>query len=323
MQTIKVLNSVAALGADAVASGGNLQVAGLTIPIRNIRPNSTIQAYVAETLQVTTVTPTSANSTVFSLTIVGQSTLDGRNKEWTVTVTSAVSASATTICTQLKAGFNAYTDIPVTFGGIATLVCTGVSGNAKFSIAAGVNSVGAYAFITTSPAAVIGYGAGTLIAASNLSSPDIITTNNYTTVTINYIDPIAVQTRNTVHDLYSSLILYVNEGDADYVTLTGTYGSLTQAIKGVAATWSAVSGNITFTITTGAITLGTGSFSTKGLTVGDVLMIGASAPAGVTAGVSVIQGISDNTANAAVGVGTNVAGIGAATGFQVTLRSAL
>lgn len=256
-QIVKVLNSTQALGADASVSNGNLQIVGLTIPIRNIRGTAVVQPYVAATLQVNTVTPTSAASTLYEYVIQGLSTIDNSMKTWTAQITSASSTSATLICDQLRAKFNGFYDIPCTFGGTATMTITGIAGVPKFTSAQGGNSVGVLLTAVTTPA-VIGYGAGTLIAAGNIlpvaSDTQIVTTNNYTTVTINYLNTSAVETRNATHEALNQLVLYVNQGDVDYTSLVGTYGTLTQASQGWTATWTAA-GTVP-TMSNGVITLG-------------------------------------------------------------------
>lgn len=257
MQTVKVLNSVQALGVDATVSGGSLQIVGVTIPIRNIRGTAIVQPYVAAVLQVDTVTPTAANSVVFAYTIQGLSTIDQSVKTWTASVLSSTAATPTTIVTQLKAKFQAFADIPCTFSGTATLIITGIAGSNKFVSGQDGSSIGVLATANTTPA-TIGYGAGTLIAAGNIlplpTDTQIVTTNNYTTVTINYLATTAVETRNTTHESFNQLVLYVNEGDTDYLSLVGTYGTLTQASQGWTATWTAA-GTVP-TMSNGVITLG-------------------------------------------------------------------
>lgn len=317
-QTVKVLNSVAALGADATVSNGVLNVVGQRIAIRNIL-SSTTQAYVAAVLQVNTATPTFANGTVFAYTIVGRSTIDNSIKSWTASVTSAASATATTIVTQLKAKFALFYDIPCTFTGTATLIITGIAGSPEFTSAQDASSAGVIATDATTPV-TIGYGAGTLIAAGNVlpisTDTQIVTTNNYTTVTINYLETTAVETRNPTHEGFNQLVLYVNQGDTDYPTLTGTYGTLTQAALGVVATHVTATGTIAVTQTTGAVALaGGGTFSVDAAILpGDIAYPATFAYYPISSILTASTGLTSNTAPAS---------LGAAAFKWVTLRPAV
>lgn len=282
-QIVKVLNSVAALGADCTAINYNLSVAGVQIPSKGIR-GSSVTPYAAGTLSIWTITPTSANSTFFSVSVQGLSSLDNRIKLWTASFTSATSATATTICNQIRAAFRNYNDFPYTLNADAnaTVTITGIISNNIFTVAAGVDSVGAFASITNGTAAVQAYGGGALLIAGNIQplagDTQFISTNNYTTVVINYIDEIGVETRNSVHQALNQLYVFVNQGDTDYTTLVGTSGTLTIAATGKnvsAAVAMTTSSTLAYTQATGVLTMtgGTGTFANQLIMVNDILSI--------------------------------------------------
>lgn len=129
ISAIKVLNTVTALGTDvSVGSDGIVNIASVaTVDAYNVR-NVTINLPAAEVPGVITITPTAANSTVYTFYVNGFSKSTGLPKVVNVSFTSAASATATTISTQAKAIINADTDFSVAATGTATIVLTGATG---------------------------------------------------------------------------------------------------------------------------------------------------------------------------------------------------
>ncbi len=81
----------------------------------------------------------------------------------------------------------------------------------------------------------------------------IVAAHNYTTVTFSYY---ALQSRDSdgFKPAITTQVVYVNEGDADYLTVVGTYGTLTQALQGTSATWAKAA--TAAAIANGVVTLG-------------------------------------------------------------------
>ena len=129
ISAIKVLNTVTALGTDvSVGSDGIVNIASVaTVDAYNVR-NVTITAPQAEVAGVITITPTGANSAVYSFYINGFSKSTGLPKVVLVSFTSAAAADATTISNQARAIINADTDFSVAATGTATIVLTGATG---------------------------------------------------------------------------------------------------------------------------------------------------------------------------------------------------
>lgn len=91
-------------------------------------------------------------------------------------------------------------------------------------------------------------------------------------------------------------VLYVLSTATNVDSLVGTYGTLTIALTGKAATYVAGTGTLTTTITTGALALAGGSgFGVDGILVGDVLFISTAAYFPVISITSQTTGFSSNT----------------------------
>lgn len=285
-QIIKVLNTVQANGADVVISDGNMIIAGVVIPLKGIKPGSARKPYVAEVLQITSGDPTAANSTSYSFNVLAHSTVDGRMKVFAVPpFTSDSMATKTEISTVIVNTLSQFGDASFT----AALV--GSNPNKTFSVTAktsypiftaqsGGNTAGVIT-MTATQAGVVGRGSGASIIASNESSDDIISTNNYSTYLIEYSDPAIVKTRNEQFPSTNELLLYVNEGATNFASLSGTYGTLTLALTGYQASYDlapvGTTPTLAYTSATGGLLLaGTGNtWQANNIQQGDVVFIAA------------------------------------------------
>lgn len=285
-QTIKVLNTVQALGADAVISDGNLIIAGVIIPLDGIKPGSARKPYVAEVLQITTGDPTATASTSYSFNVLAHSTIDDRMKTFAVPAfTSSSSTSKTAISTVVVNTLNQFGDASFTtaLGGSApnqTVVVTAKAGFPIFTAQGGSSTPGVFT-MTATQAGVVGRGSGASILLSNESHEDIVSTNNYSTYLIEYSDPAIVKTRNEEFPSTNQLLLYVNEGATNFASLSGTYGTLTLALQGYQATHDAApvgsTPTLAYTSATGALALaGAGNtWQANNIQQGDVVYITA------------------------------------------------
>ena len=125
---LSVLNTVAALGADAIIDNkGNLSITGAgSIPANSVTTVSIVPAS-AEQIQKTTLTFTSANSTNYRFVIQGYAMSSGAYTEQLVQFTSAASASLTTVSLQAIEAINGLSDLNVS----ATNAAGGVTGDAS------------------------------------------------------------------------------------------------------------------------------------------------------------------------------------------------
>lgn len=115
---------------------------------------------VAETLQVTTVTPPDPSTTeTYTLSISGRSQTTGNYRTWVFYYYAVAADTATTVCNGFRAQIASQVEIPVTTSGTATLILTGVSGITIFSCTGSSN----FTSVTTGTAGVKAVGEGTLI----------------------------------------------------------------------------------------------------------------------------------------------------------------
>ena len=135
---------------------------------KNLIPGAcTITPYAAETLQVTTVTPTAAASSTYSLYISQYNSNTGSIMTRFYTYTTASSGdTATTIGDALRAQINADQSngvIQVVGTGTTTLILTAQAGYPVFAVT--LVSLGGGLAQSTGTAGVVGYGSSTSLAA--------------------------------------------------------------------------------------------------------------------------------------------------------------
>lgn len=312
---INTYSTVTALGADAVCSGGFLYLKGFEpMLIKGIKPTSVI-APVTEVLQVWTGTPTAANSTGYQISITYTNKVTNLISTWISNIyTSDATATATEIVTNMKAQVNAMSaTMPVVATGTTTLVLTAVAGYAVFT--AQDLGTGAIAFVS-SPAGVSAVGKGSDLKNGAFYDSNLVDASYYAQVIINYNNRQNQGTSQTSTQLVNKSVLYVLNGSdptsapttANYITLLGTYGTLTQALVGKAATWILQTNAGTHTAIAGTITLVGGdkffaAAPTAPLVPGDVLSA-SSATALTSAGYPIVGSILTDATAASPTAGT-------------------
>lgn len=305
---IVVLNTVSALGADAaVDANGFLNVVGAADSIKAVRiQNMQIQPFVAETLQVTTVTiGTTTDGATYTLAIQGTNMQTGVTYFNSYSVVAGTGASTTTICDSFRSLIAADPYVNVTASGTTTLILTGKAGFPAFSVLENDPKLSA----STGTPAVIGVGLGSSITAKYPASSfsaisTIVAAGQYTTVNIEYEDVSAYGEGSALGNQYKVLTMFIREGVTNVATLLGTYGTLTALKQGNRAIISApATTTAAVTATTGAIalTLGAATFASLTAQSGDWIAIGADT--------TQITGIT----GAGAGFGTNVTAVSAAT----------
>lgn len=310
-----VLNTVTALGADCSIVNKQILVKGLNglIPQATLKPTSVI-APVTEVLQVTTYTPTAANSTQYALVLTYTNKVSKQVESQTFYYTTAASGdTATTIGDSFRAQINAASPIiPIVASGTTTLILTAAAGYAVFqsdSIGVGVLTGAA-----TTPGVVrVGYGEDII---KTFAEPAVVAsvtpTSYYYQVIMDYGSPDYGTNTMTNSDVVNRALVFALSTATNIETLVGTYGTLTYALAGKNATWVASGGTIAYTVTTGVITIATDTFASAGLNVGDITLIGATTALAVAQPSEILSILTQATA-----VGTNVTAVGAATGFYV------
>lgn len=310
-----VLNTVAALGADCVVINKQISVTGLKplIAQANLKPTSVI-APVTGVSQVSTYTPTAANSTQYALVVTFTNKASRQVESQTFYYTTAASGdTATTISASFIAQINALFPImPIVASGSATIILTASAGYEVFQSQS--IGVGVLTFADTTPGVVrVGYGADVI---RTYSEPDVtanvIPTSYYYQVVMDYgSSGVGTQTM-TQSSVVNRALVFVLSTATNIETLVGTYGTLTYAIAGKSATWVASGGTIAYTVTTGVITIATDTFASAALFVGDITLIGATTALAVAQPSTIKSILTQATAS-----GSNVTAVSAATGFYV------
>jgi len=273
---LNVLNTVTTLGTDArVDANGFLSLQGSPAFKASSIDSMTITPYVAEVAQVSTVTITAANNSLYTLSLICNDVNSGMITSVPLSVTSDSNGTDEEVATAFAAAINSMPELSVTaavVGSITfTLVVTAKAGfpiftlatsDGKLSISTSAGTVGVgtgTSLIGTYPSTAGYFNAGGFTAASS-----IVATNNYTQVLIS----------STTGSSAVILIKYdaTNVGD-----LLGTYGTLTALKAGYRAILSApATTTAAVTVTTGAIALASGAvtFATLGAQSGDFIVIG-------------------------------------------------
>lgn len=295
-QRILVLNSVTASGADltvgadglcyltALLNGSTYTLGFKTSWVKNF----SITAGVADTPAVWTSSITATASTNYQIRIDGTDKLTKQPTSWLSPIyTTASSTSKTAIATVFKNWINSLgDDFP------ATAVLSGSAPNEEFVVTADsyypeftITNVGTGATgisETTPGVAGSGYG-GDIIEVGQYSSSDVVSTNTYTTVDVEFVGDVFTGNQDSLTQ--SRLILYVNQGDADYPTLVGYdstnligYGTLASVLyNNRKATYSAVGANVA--VASSLATKASGSFFTENISSGDMFLVGTGSSA--------------------------------------------
>lgn len=278
IKDIVVLNTVTANGTDArVDSNGLFNVVGLD-PIKASRiTDMVITPYVAETQQVTVITPTAANNTLYTFMIQGINVSTRTTYSNSYSYTSSASATRLEIVNAFVSLVNSdpYVNVVATQTGSnpnETLTLTAKVGFPAFGVFE--NNVNITHSTTQNP--VIGSGLGSTITAQYPAAQfpeisEIVAAGQYTTVRVTYEDIFAYGENNTLGNSYNDVVLFVREAVTNYNDLLGTYGTLTGLNAGYRVSFTAGTGNLT--INTNVATSATaGQITTLGVESGDYLV---------------------------------------------------
>jgi hypothetical protein len=270
---LNVLNTVTTLGTDAfVDSNGYLNLQGSPAFKTSNIDSVVITPYVAEVLQVSTVTvSTVSNSAIYTLSLICNDVNSGMITSVPLTVTSDSTASNTEIAAAFAAAINGMPELSVTATSTTTLVVTAKAGfpiftlvtsDGKLSISNSAGTVGVgtgTSLISTYPSTAGYFSAGGFNAAAS-----IVATNNYTQVLV-------------LSRTGGSAVILIKYDAANVGDLLGTYGTITALKAGYRAILSApATTTAAVTITSGAIALAGGAvtFATLGSQSGDFIVIG-------------------------------------------------
>lgn len=310
---VKTYSTVTALGADAVVSGGYLYLTGFEpILVRGIEPTAVI-APTTEVLQISTGTPTATNGATYQISITYTSKQSNTEEIWYSTPYVAdATATVTEICDNLRAQIVLESNsMPITGSGSTTLILTAQTGYPIFTVT-NISTSGVIAFVTGTPG-VAAVGRGDYIKNGNFAEVaamvGIVDASYYYQVIMNYNNKLNVGSSQRQTDLVNKAVLFVLSTATNVEKLVGTYGTLTQALVGVDATWSETPAGSTptlaYTTATGALALaGAGNtWTANSLVVGDILYY----PAAPTVYYPITVQTSNTAGFSTAGIGSDVA----------------
>lgn len=294
---ISVYNTVTALGADCEVYNKQIVLNGgqgtppnptINIPYVAIKSSSGVIAPVTEVDQVTTGTITGANSTLYAIALEYMDTVQKKVVTNVFTYTSGSVNTGNNLLDEIANAFiaqiQAEPSIPITPTLSAhTLVLTAVAtttsltnGTQQFSVTNVGNGI--IAFVTGTPA-VAPVGLGYIINQGPTANANITNSAYYYQVNLDFGDPAygdVVMSNSTQVD---KACIYVLSTATNVATLVGSYGTLTYALAGKAATIHATTG-ASGAVANGVITIGDGdifygnSDTNVGLVSSDVVVIG-------------------------------------------------
>lgn len=275
---VLVYNTTSALGADCTITNGQVVISGsasgdvVNFDLDSLLTNKTRQVRVAGTAQVSTGVITAASSTTYQVVIEATNKITGTPQDFSYDYVSDASATAAEICNAFVSAINADSRVSVTASNVANdLVLTADVPYYTFTAKNG-NPNGSTIAFTTGTAGVIGIGTGSLVLNTPWATSDVVSTNNYTSFVFQY-EAKKDLSNDSLKKETQVVVVLVNEAATNYESFAGAYGTLTQMLQGVTATWSAGTGTLAATAATDVLTLaGGGEFTTQSILAGDVLV---------------------------------------------------
>lgn len=202
------------MAAGVITWGDPLATDAQVVTKYNAITKASITPAVAETLQVTTLTPVAANNSVYQFIIQQYNFSTGKTYTGTYTYTTAASGdTATTIGDAFRSQINNDQNIKVAATGTTTLVLTAEAGFPVFTVT--ILQVGGGLTQATGTPGVVAVGTSAALALQGIT---VGAANTYTTVHIEY-SPVTGQNIKDGVSVASVLDLYLEEGEADYAAV--------------------------------------------------------------------------------------------------------
>lgn len=314
--TLKILNTVTALGADLVFNtDGTIALSTLptfkSVAVRSIMNT----APVVEVKEVWTITPTAAGIYTYQLTIVGVSKTTGLPLAVNLSYVSDASGTATEICNGFRTQLANFTDLNVVGSGTTTLVLTasGITPTSPFSQLAtfevastdgnlalvnttdGVPSLGlAYQLADKYPLPLRNADSG------YASIADLVAGSYYAEIAISYEVSAGTGSPNFRDPIHTNTIVCLvltgttaTPTTANYATLVSTWGTIAQLAAGYKSTIVAVGANVAYA--SSIATRASGSFVTEQLRPQDQIAISDGAVTSTNGLATVIAPYTDGT----------------------------
>jgi hypothetical protein len=204
-----VLTNPAVTSSSWVLADGVITINGQQVCKYKELRKASVTVSVNETLQVTTLTPTAAANSVYTLMIQQYNFSTGKTYTGTYTYTTAASGdTATTISDAFKNQINADQNIKITtdaLGG-ATIVLTAEAGFPVFTVT--ILQVGGGLTQATGTPGVVAVGTSAALALQGIT----VTGTNYTTVHLEYAPITGLNIKDST-DVYSVYDLYLDTAD--------------------------------------------------------------------------------------------------------------
>lgn len=198
-----ILETLQAAAADISLANHILAITGC--PRFDYRTTSSTAwtAPVAETLQITTTTPTAANSTYYEITVT--QLVDGTYVQQRLFHTTPSSGgTATTICNALRAQLTTYTNLAITGSGTTTFIMTAQAGSPIFTAVSTGN--GTLAVVTGTPGVA---AKGTYAALVAQGVTDAVAGHTYNQITFTYKNESDGTVNGNISTSVNQHVLYV------------------------------------------------------------------------------------------------------------------
>ena len=212
----QILDTIQAVAADLSVANGLISIGNPLAAVCQYRDivSAKIVAPVAETLQVTTLTPVAAANSVYSFFISQYDYTTGNINVFTYSLTSAASGeTATTICNKFRAMIAANPTLKVTGSGAATLILTAQAGYAIFTVT--ITATGGGLTQATGTAGVRAVNTLAQLQAAGFTNATAAT---YTVVTLMINQPTGFDNKNNVK-LASQYDLLISQGATNRAAL--------------------------------------------------------------------------------------------------------
>lgn len=209
-----VINSTDVTATSWVLANGVISINSQNVCKYNAVKKASVTAAVAETLQVTTLTPVAANNSVYQIMIQQYNFTTGVTYTGMYTYTTAASGdTATTIGDAFRAQINNDQVLKIAATGTTTLILTAEAGFPVFTVT--ILQLGGGLTQTTGTAGVVAVGTTAALALKGITVP---AGKSYTTVHLEYSPVTGMNIKDDVN-LYSVYDLYLDQADAQTAAL--------------------------------------------------------------------------------------------------------
>lgn len=207
-----------AAAADIVTAAGSITITNMQAFNFVDAPSLSATATVAETVQVTTLTPVAANSSTYTFAVNQYDIANDKMITATFSYTSLPAGdTATTICNAFRAMMPLNTNVQITPSGAATLILTAITRYPIFTITITATGGGFTQATGTPGVRSVGLAADVALAytKAGLTAPTGLAAA-YTTYKLKYTQNATPELGNVTRDSLNSHTLYVSTSATNY-----------------------------------------------------------------------------------------------------------